>query len=332
MESPRAALNVQRGLALVLLLVSLGVAAVERSAPLASRLRSLQPWPFWLSVSETGHGIRSTFYLGIYHPLPRRLVLIRIPETAKLDGSLTVARAYSDVLHVTGNADSAVRAVEDLTQQKISDLSLEAISWEGIGHLDLKISAEEQPEPAVAVALAIKAQGRSLRALWSLLHRCVAGLMKGDKAAFDALLLILELRSVPLDGLAPALLPEDADAPVFLAGAFAAQFEPRNNEKAIVVEILNGTSIRGLAAQATKVLRLKGLDVVSIGRTPHPRLQTAIYDRTGDFERAARTRVALGCRSAFAATRIDAMRGVDVSVELGDDCVFKEKTWSSSEY
>jgi hypothetical protein len=33
-------------------------------------------------------------------------------------------------------------------------------------------------------------------------------------------------------------------------------------------------------------------------------------------------RAALGCPSAIAATRIDPLRGVDASVELGDDCSF----------
>jgi hypothetical protein len=46
-----------------------------------------------------------------------------------------------------------------------------------------------------------------------------------------------------------------------------------------------------------------------------------VYDRTGVFARAARVRKALGCPAAIAATRIDALRGVDASVELGVDCM-----------
>jgi hypothetical protein len=64
------------------------------------------------------------------------------------------------------------------------------------------------------------------------------------------------------------------------------------------------------------------MDAMAPGGAARPRARTAVFDRTGDFERAARVRAALGCPAAIAATRIDALRGVDVSVELGDDCRF----------
>ncbi|UPT74269.1 MAG: hypothetical protein M0D55_00415 [Elusimicrobiota bacterium] len=51
-------------------------------------------------------------------------------------------------------------------------------------------------------------------------------------------------------------------------------------------------------------------------------MRTVVYDRTGDFEKASRVRAALGCPTAIAATRIDPLRGVDASVELGGDCSF----------
>ena len=43
----------------------------------------------------------------------------------------------------------------------------------------------------------------------------MAGLSRGDKAAADALLLTLELRRIPLEGLEPALLPETPTLPSF---------------------------------------------------------------------------------------------------------------------
>ncbi|MDD5301655.1 MAG: LytR C-terminal domain-containing protein [Elusimicrobia bacterium] len=322
---PRAALNIQRGLALLMLAAVLGVAVVERGSPFASRVRASKPWPFWLSLREPGragaHGAAA--YLGVYHPARRILVLIRIPETTRLQGKLTAARAYADALRATDDEASASRAVEDLAQIKISALSLEPISWEGAGRLALELEAgEEDDEPAVAAARALKARGRSPRALWSLARRAAAGLSRGDRAAADALLLTLELRRTPLEGLEPALLPEDAAAPAFLAHAFAPDPEPRSDDKPIVVEVLNGTGSAGLAAQAAKVLRSKGVDVMALGQAPRPRSRTVVYDRTGDFDRAARVRAALGCPTAIAATRIDALRGVDASVELGADCSY----------
>lgn len=323
MELPRAALNAQRALALVLLAAVLGVALVERGSPFASRLRSDAPWPFWLTVREPGRAAPPALHLGVYHPLRGVLVLIHLPETTRLQGKLTAARAYLDALRATDDAAAAARALEDLAQVRITELCFEPIRWDGAGRLSLELEpGDDEEELAVSAARALKARGRSPRALWPLARRAVDGLLKGDKAAADALLLTLELRRVPLESLQPALLPDDASAPAFLARAFAPRLEPRGEEKAIVVEVLNGTDVPGLAAQAAKVLRLKEMDAMVMGQTPHPRSRTVIYDRIGDFERAARVRAALGCPTAIAATRIDPLRGVDASVELGGDCTY----------
>ncbi len=323
MEIPRRALNIQRGLTILLLACVLGVAFIEHGSLFASRLRVHRSWPFWLSVREPGRPAPPMLYLGVYNPLRRSLRLIRIPQTIKLQGKLTAARVYVDALRATDDEASASRAVEDLSQVKLSALSLEPISWEGAGRLSLELSSvEDDPEPAVAAACALKRRGRSPRALWSLTRRAVAGALRGDKAAADALLLTLELRRTPLESLEPALLPDDAASPGFLARAFTAQLEPRSDDKATVIEIFNGTDVQGLAAQATKVLRSKGMDAMVLGQAARPRSRTVIYDRTGDFDRASRVRAGLGCPTAITATRIDALRGVDVSVELGDDCAF----------
>jgi len=323
MELPRGALNIQRGLAVILLALVLGVAAAEHGSPFSAKVRDHKPWPFWLTARTPGLASPPKFYLGAYHPLRRALVLIRVPETTKLDGKLTVARAYMDALRATDDERSASRAVSDLAQIKISALSLEPISWEGAGRLTLDLAAgEPDDEPAVAAAFALKARGRSPRALWALARGVPAGLLSGDRSAADALLLTLELRRVALENLEPALFPEDAAAPGFLARAFAVRREPLAEEKAIVVEVLNGTDAAGLAAQATKVLRSRGMDAMVLGQAERPRSRTVIFDRTGEFERAARVRAALGCPTAIAATRIDPLRGVDASVELGGDCTF----------
>ena len=322
MEFPRAALNIQRALALVILSAVICTAVVERSSPLSEKIRTLKPWPFWLSVREPGRAAAPALHLGVYDPLRRSLVLIRVPESTKLQGKLTAARAYVDALRATDDEASASRAVIALAEAKISALSLEPISWQDAGRLAINLEPDdEDDEPAVPAALALKRRGRSFRALASLLLRSVQGLLKGEVSAADAFFLTLELRRVPLENLEPALLPDDASAPAFLARAFAPSAAPEPDGKAIVVEVLNGTDVQGLATQAMKVLRSKGMDAMVLGQT-HPRSRTVVYDRTGDFNRAARVRAALGCPAAIAATRIDVLRGVDASVELGDDCRF----------
>ncbi len=304
MELPRAALNIQRGLAFLILAGVLGVAVVEGRSPFSARLRDSQPWPFWLSVRAPGRA--AALHLGVYQPVRRTLVLILIPETTKLPGK-----------------PAAARTAEDRAQMKISELCPEPIAWEGVGRLTLELEAEEESdEPAVAAARALKARGGSPRALWALARQAMTRLSRGDRSAADALLLTRELRRTPLEGLQPALLPDDAAASAFLARVFTPRPQPAGDDKAIIVEVLNGTDTQGLATQAAKVLRSQGVDVMALGQAPRPRSRTAVYDRTGDFDRAARVRLALGCPTAITMIRIDALRGVDASVELGDDCRF----------
>lgn len=324
MEFPRSALIVQRLLAVLMLTAALAAAFVERGSPLASRTRAGRPWPFWLRVREPGAAAPPEFHLGVYDPVRRSLVLIHVPGTTRLQGKLTAARAYVDALRASGEEDAAGRAVEDLAQERISALSLEPVSWEGAGRVSLDLAADEDgDEPSVAAARELKARGRSPRALAALAKAAWSGLRAGDKTAADAFLLSLEMRRVPLENLEPALLPADPEAPAYLGRALSPR-TPRaaGEERPVVVEVLNGTDSPGLAAQASKVLVSRGVDVIAKGPAPRPRLRTVVYDRTGDFENAARVRAALGCQTAIAATRIDPLRGVDASVELGGDCSF----------
>lgn len=310
MEFPRVALIVQRVLAGAMLAAAVGTAVLESRSPLAARARDGRPWPFWLAAIEPGKSV-PTIALGVYRPHQRSLTLVRVPETAKIQGKTSLARAYSDAFKATGDASAAVRAVEDLAQARLTELSTEPPPWEGAGRLRLdepSADAEDEVEPASAAARALKARGRSPRALWRLLRA----------RDVDGLLLALELRHAPFETLQGAVLPDDAQAPAYLARVFAPP--PPSEARAPVVEVLNGTDLPGLAASAGKVLRLRGVDVTAHGQAPRPRDRTAVYDRTGDFEKASRVRAALGCPSAVAATRIDPLRGVDASVELGMDC------------
>jgi hypothetical protein len=322
MEFAGRALTVQRVLAGALLALVCGAAAVESGSPLARRVREGRPWPFWLARRVDGRAVPD-FHLGVYDPVRRSLALVRVPELAKLEGKTTLARAYNDALRATGSAADADRAVEDLARDKVTALSLEPLQWDGAGRLSAAAREEAEGEeddcPEAAAARGLKARGRSPRELWRLLKAAARGLAAGDRAAADPLLLALELRRVPFERLQPALLPDDAAAPTFLARVFAPP-PAAADERAIVAEVLNGTDLEGLAKQASKMLRLRGVDVILVGAAGRPRARTLIFDRTGDFSRAARVRDALRCPSAVAATRVDALRAVDATVELGMDC------------
>jgi hypothetical protein len=85
----------------------------------------------------------------------------------------------------------------------------------------------------------------------------------------------------------------------------------------IRVEILNATATPRLALSATRLLRDRGFDVVSIGNNPVRRDSTLVVDRTNHPEWARLAVSVLGRGSVEA--RADTSRYVDITVLLGAD-------------
>ena len=81
------------------------------------------------------------------------------------------------------------------------------------------------------------------------------------------------------------------------------------------VQVLNGTTVRGLARRATFVLRDHGFDVVETGNQKSDTDTTLVYDLTGHPE-WARLAAKLFTPSRVVSTR-DSSRYVDVAVVLG---------------
>ena len=81
------------------------------------------------------------------------------------------------------------------------------------------------------------------------------------------------------------------------------------------VQVLNATSVRGLARRATMHLRDRGFDVVETGTTSEQRDSTLVLDRSGHPEWAKRVADALG--GARVEARPDTSRYLDVTVLLG---------------
>lgn len=84
----------------------------------------------------------------------------------------------------------------------------------------------------------------------------------------------------------------------------------------VVVEVLNGTEISGLARVGARVLRKAGFDVVYLATAPAGD-STAVLVRRGDPEVAERVRRALGTGKVKAMP--DSTRHVDITVILGPD-------------
>jgi hypothetical protein len=84
-----------------------------------------------------------------------------------------------------------------------------------------------------------------------------------------------------------------------------------------MIEVLNGTGRQGVARTATRMLRSRGLDVVSLGNADSLYDSTRVLVRRGDPARARYVAQVLGAGKVKIET--DTFRRVDVSVILGSD-------------
>lgn len=83
----------------------------------------------------------------------------------------------------------------------------------------------------------------------------------------------------------------------------------------IRVQVLNATTVRGLARRATRHLRDRGFDVVEMGTSSEQQDSTLVLDRSGHPEWAQRVADAMG--GARVESRPDTSRYLDVTVLIG---------------
>lgn len=105
---------------------------------------------------------------------------------------------------------------------------------------------------------------------------------------------------------------------ITLAGGSGSRLVIPGEGERVIVEVLNGTRVDGLARRTTRRLRSHGLDVVFYGTAPDSiRDSTVIYVRRGDRDRAERVRAALGLGQVV--DKPDVRLLLDVTVVLGRD-------------
>lgn len=105
---------------------------------------------------------------------------------------------------------------------------------------------------------------------------------------------------------------------ITLAGGSGGRLVIPGEGERVMVEVLNGTRVDGLARRTTRHLRLRGLDVVFYGTARDSVLDsTKIYIRRGDTRRAERVRAAMGLGQVIEDP--DATLLLDVTVVLGHD-------------
>ncbi|MBI5625346.1 MAG: LytR C-terminal domain-containing protein [Elusimicrobia bacterium] len=325
-----------RLLAALLVAATVGAWFVESRSPLAGRIRGLKPFAVWSAVLPRG-GDAPLFFLSLHQPAKGSVDLLYIPAEYKLGPRETAASAYKRAS--PGGGVPAARAV----CARLHDLlfTLPALAWLDLGQprfIYEEPAAFPAGDPVVVMRRRLTA-AHSGTAFWKRLP----GLLRGPGA--DAVLVpgavgpgagdlpprlretaerlayALELHRTSPRSIRPAWLPGETSLEPFLLRILGPEAgAPRPADQPVTVEVLNATVLKGIATDATKVIRLRGADVLHSGNAESTHPGTLVYDLTGRFENARRVREMLGCPSAEAVTRVRERTLVEVSVVVGEDC------------
>ena len=314
---------IERTLAVILLGILSVFCWIESRSTFACAVREGSPYLFWVALKSPSSTIPTPkLFLALYHPSKRALDLVYMPDTNPLEKNINLAKIYNQSYRETHNERQSARVLSETVKKWISpympgphDLPQEVLyAQENSWPLD--------PEPALAAKNWLKAQERGL-SFWALFlkNENWLNLEASSIAILDRFLLALEIHHLPKSAVQSVWLPEK----ILRRGLFGRLLAPLrpitiSNSPVITAEVLNASQQKGLASQATKILRSKGADVVNYGNIAAPQSRTLIYDRSGRIENAKTIRDMLGCPAAETLTQINSKRLVDVSVILAQDC------------
>jgi hypothetical protein len=88
----------------------------------------------------------------------------------------------------------------------------------------------------------------------------------------------------------------------------------------VAIEVMNGTSVGGLARRAANVFQSFGYDVVSVANADNSDYQkTVVLDRKGRLEVAQRVADLISCQRVYSRLEETGDMTVDVTIILGTD-------------
>jgi len=92
------------------------------------------------------------------------------------------------------------------------------------------------------------------------------------------------------------------------------------DELTVSIEVLNGTSVGGLARRAANVFRSFGYDVVSVANADNSDYQkTVVLDRKGRLEVGQRVADLIRCQRVYSRLEETGDMSIDVTIILGTD-------------
>ncbi len=291
-------MNPERWLAAAVLAATILTAAVESRSALSTAIREGRPWVFEMELGGEDPGR----FAAIYEPYVPALELVALPETRYRSFKDQEARENALLKEIAGRAPSSGTPAR---------LVWNAPGWPAL-------------HPLRPVAGALWARQRSRRSyFWRalLLGRGLPSVRRdlspGSRpSAWDSFLLGLELGRVQPDLIQGAFLPPADLREGFIARSLRPAFWRPVHGRPIACEVLNSSGRAGLAAEATKILRSGGVDVVNYGNFKAAFPGTVIYDRKGRIGNALRVSRVLG-GDAQIVSEIPPNPWLDVSVVLG---------------
>ena len=319
MEFPAKVVILERVLAAAFLAALGGLWRLESRSTVAEAVREQRPWLCWLALAAPP--AEPQLSLAVYQPSRPALGLIHFPQSARLEGRRTLARVYAEALRRAGGFSGAARAEAAAAQEWLSSKVPEARGLEA-AFLAEKPRPFQTSEPPLAAKAWVLEQTQGLGFWKNLARRLTAPRPASSLSRFDELSLALNWHRLSPDQVRAAWLCESGELASLFARLSSARPAP-GPARTLTAEVLNASGRKGIASQATKVLRLHGVDVISYGnvaKAPEAAAETLIYDRTGRIENAAAVRDMLRCSAAQALTEIDSKRLVDVTVVLAADC------------
>lgn len=305
----------ERGLLAFVALAASGLAALHLRSEVARDIGALRPVRAVVLPRDGGIVV-----IAQWEPAERRLKALALPADTAVDASM--ARTLGQVPRAAASRRAALAVTEALFKGKGALLSLP--HW-----VEAELPGRTMAAPDFILAAAEGAARRwtlSAEAAWRLSFAAarVASQGRSDLSAYDLLLLAAEtLRCADVAPAAPAgrrtreRFEPAAEGLEELKARFLGD-EPAPAGSAPTAEVLNATGRAGLALDATKVLRWRGVDVVQFANSDDVRRSSLVIDRTGRRREAEQVRRALGLRTRVL-TMPDPSRLAQVSVLVGDD-------------
>jgi hypothetical protein len=261
----------------------------ETRSPIALAARGGDPWPFWVILPSTAAASARDepapeLFLGIY--------LTGVPAV-ELVSSGPPPR---------GGLDEAWERLAPILPEPLR-------RWPPDVLLKASPGADNADPSPVACADWLEKRGRGFR----LLKELFRDVRERD---WERLRLDWELSRVPRKNVASAFRPPARIAEKFYADTVSPSFWTPAAGAPLLAEVLNASNAPGLAARVTKVLRLKGIDVVNLGNASSAAPRTIIYDRDGRIGNARKAQEALEDHDSRVVTQLWERPWLDISLVL----------------